>query len=276
MRFRQGFQGVLAVFAVLAWAIGAQAADRDKMRAFLEITGFDVAIESLQQGAMAGPGLAGTAPSDFGLQWTQLAERIFAPDEMITRALDMMEAVMPVALVDHGASFYASALGQRLVEVENAAHMAPDAEKYAEAQSILEGLVADNAPRLELFGDMNAAIGGMDNSVRSVIELQVRYLLAASRAGAIDMDISEEDLRGMFQEQAPAMRREIELYAMLNSAYAYRDLSDQELTDYVAALEQPEMRQVYEVLNAIQFEIMAERYERLAAALAKLHPQQDL
>ncbi len=36
------------------------------------------------------------------------------------------------------------------------------------------------------------------------------------------------------------------------------------------------MREVYQVLNAVQFELMAERYERLAAALSDLHPQQDI
>ena len=127
----------------------------------------------------------------------------------------------------------------------------------------------------ELFAMMEA-IGGVESSVRSAIELQVRYFLAAMAAGAIDDEISEEDLRGMFASQAGEMRENVRLYSVLNSAYAYRDVTDQDMTDYVAALEHPKMRQVYEILNAIQFEIMAERYERLAAALADLHPQQDI
>ncbi len=48
---------------------------------------------------------------------------IFDPDSMIDRAIDMMEAVMPDELVDHGIDFYGSDLGQRLVEVENMSHM---------------------------------------------------------------------------------------------------------------------------------------------------------
>ncbi len=267
---------LLAAFILLAASVTAQAAERAKLRAFLEITGFDVAIESLQQGAMAGPGLAGDAPNDFGSEWVRLAEEIFAPDEMIERALDMMEAVMPDDLVDHGADFYASDLGQYLVEIENEAHMTSDEVKYAEAEVILEALVAENSPRIDLFRDMGDAVGGIEQSVRSAIEIQARYLLAAMAAGSLDLEMSEADLRGLLNEQADEIRQNVQVYSILGSAYAYRDVSDDALTAYVDALEHPKMQQVYEVLNAIQFEVMAERYERLAAALAGLAPQQDI
>ncbi|MCP5037933.1 MAG: DUF2059 domain-containing protein [Rhodobacteraceae bacterium] len=266
----------MAGLVLLVTSVASFAADRAKLRAFLEITGFDVAIESLQQGAMAGPGLAGDAPNDFGSEWVRLAEEVFAPDEMIERTLDMMEAVMPEDLVDHGAAFYASDLGQHLVEIENEAHMTPDEVKYGAAEDIVTALVEEDSPRLDLYRDMGDAIGGVDQSVRSVIEIQLRYFLAAMAAGSIDFEMSEEDLRGMLEEQAEEIRQNVQVYAVLGSAYAYRDLSDEDLVLYVEALENPKMQAVYEVLNAIQFEVMAERYERLAAALADLAPQQDI
>lgn len=265
----------LLVLTSNSFAAGSSA-DRAKLRAFLEITGFDVAIESLQQGAMAGPGLAGDAPNEFGSEWVRLAEEIFAPDEMIERTLDMMEAIMPEDLVDHGAAFYASDLGQRLVAIENAAHMTPDDIKYAEAEKIVAALIEQNSPRLDAFKAMNAAVGGIENSVRSVIEIQARYFLAAMAAGSMDLDMSEADLRGMLNAQADNIRQNVKAYAVLGAAFAYRDLSDEDLAAYVTALEHPKMRQVYEILNAIQFEVMAERYERLATALAGLAPQQDI
>jgi len=274
---RQVAGGFTFLFMALAASIAAaQGADRGKARAFLEITGFDVAIESLQQGAMAGPGLAGDAPGEFGTDWVRLAQQIFDPEDMVERALDMMQAVIPEELVDHGAAFYASELGQRLVVVENQAHMAPDEEKYAEAERVLTELVDTQSPRIALYQSMTDAIGGVESSVRSSIELQVRYLMAAMAAGAVEMDVSEQDLRGMLATQAPELRKNVQVFALLNSAYAYRDMSDADVADYVAALEDPRMQQVYEILNAIQFEIMAERYERLAAAVAELHPQQDI
>lgn len=264
---------VIALFALVP---AAQAADRATLRAFLEVTGFDVAIASLQQGAMAGPAIAGDDPNAFGTEWVRLAEEIFDPEEMIDQALDMMEVVMPDELVNHGAAFYASDLGQKLVVAENASHMADDEEKFAEAEEIVTALVEEQSPLIDLYRRMGDAIGGADVAVRSAIEIQVRYLMAAMRAGVSDIDMSEQDLREILSEQSDVIRENIEIYGILGSAYTYRDFTLDEVIEYTEALEDPRMRQVYEILNAIQFEVMAARYEQLAAALAGLAPQQDI
>lgn len=267
----------LSAFILLtALSVPAQGADRDKLRAFLKVTGFDVAIESMQQGAMAGPALAGDDPNAFGSEWVRLAEGIFDPASMVERALDMMQAVMPDDLVDHGAAFYASALGQRLVETENKAHMTPDDIKFAEAEEIVAKLVEEGSARIEQYRRMGTAIGGADQAVRSTVEIQLRYLMAAMAAGASDLDMSEEDLRGLLMEQSGSIRQNVEIYSILGAAFTYKDFTDDEVEAYVEALEDPAMQQVYEILNAIQFEIMAERYEELAGALAGLSPQQDI
>ena len=269
---------VMVVALILSASLSgiAKAADRGKLRAFLEVTGFDKAIEGLQDGAVAGPALAGDAPDAFGSEWVRLAREIFNKQEMVDQALDMMEAILPDELVNHAAAFYASDLGQRLVAAENASITVPDEEKYATASKIMADLVDSDPARIELFRQMNEAIGGIDQSVRSVIEVQVRYLMAAMAAGSSDLDMSEQDLRGMLEAQSDEIRQNVEIYSILGAVYTYRDFSDDEMRAYLEALQQPQMRQVYEVLNGIQFEVMAERYERLAAAIAGLAPQTDL
>ncbi|MCK8463611.1 hypothetical protein MUY35_07080 [Aliiroseovarius sp. S1339] len=264
------------VFMVLGAVPVAQAAEEQDIREFLEVTGFDVAIASIQQGAMAGPALTGEDPDMFGRQWVKLAEEVFNPDEMISEAVEMIGAVMPDELLNHGADFYSSTLGQRLVEVENESHMADDTEKYAEGERLTGELLDQNSIRLELFREMGKAIGSTETAIKSIVEIQVRYLMAAVAAGVSDFDISEEDLRLMLLEQAGEMRQNIEVNSLVANAYAYRDLSDEELIDYLAALQDPKMGQVYEILNAVQYQIMAERYETLASRLADLRPEQEL
>jgi len=266
----------LFALAGLAFAGSAQAASRDELRTFLEVTGFDVAITSMQQGAMEGPGIAGDAPGDFGVQWSALAQRVFDPDLMINRALDMMEAVLPDDLVTHGQDFYASELGQRIVAAENESHVTPDSVRHAEGETILQELGASDPGRIEDYRAMSNAIGGIDASIKAVLEIQYRYLMAAMAAGAIELNYVGDDLRALLAEQIPEMSQNIEYYSLLSEAYAYRDFSDEDMKAYRAALEAPEMRQVYEILNAIQYEIMAERYEALAGELANLAPQQDI
>ena len=56
----------------------------------------------------------------------------------------------------------------------------------------------------------------------------------------------------------------------------YQSFSDEELLAYTEALEDPQMQEVYQLMNAIQFEIMANRFEVLAAEMANLQPGQEL
>jgi hypothetical protein len=271
-----GLAALVAAVVAVAAPVAAVAADRAQLRDFLEVTGFDVAITSMQQGAMAGPGLAGDAPDAFGQQWVRLAEQVFDPDLMLDRALDMMAAVMPDALVEHGMDFYASDLGVRLVAAENASHVTPDAERYAIGEDLVAAMIEDNPGRVEDLRAMTNAIGGVDASVRAVIEIQLRYLMAAAAAQSGEANFSESELRALLAEQAPRVRENIEVYSLIGSAYVYRDFSDDDVAAYLAALEHPMMQQVYEVLNAVQYEVMAERYEALAARLTELTPQQDI
>lgn len=268
--------GATTLFLSLAWATLAGAADRDTLLHFLEVTGFDVAITSMQQSAMDSPGITGDAPGEFGTQYTALAERVFDPDLMLNRAVDIMEAGMPEELVQHGIDFYASDLGKRLVEVENLSHVTPDEERYAIGEEVLTKLLDEDPGRVEDYQAMMDAIGGIDASIRAVTEVQVRYLLAAIGAGTLELDYSEEELRQLIAAQEPDIRRNLAVYSMLGAAYTYRDMSDEDIRDYRVALEEPDMKQIYELLNAIQFEVMAERYEVLASELAGLSPEQEL
>ena len=276
----RSWAGALALILAAVWILGAvsaaRAAERDVYRAFLETTGFDVAIIALQQEAMSGPGMSGQEADDFGSQYVALAEEVFDPELMLERAIDMMAAVMPDALVAHGAGFYASDLGQRLVEVENASHMANAEERRASGEAIVTDLGENNPERLEDYQAMMDAIGGVEASVRAILEVQIRYLLAAMAAGTIDLVFSEAELRAIMADQASAMKNEIAVNAILGAAYTYRDVSDDDIRAYRAALEEPMMRQVYEALNAIQYQVMAERYEALAGKLAGLSPQMEL
>ncbi len=276
MALSRSFLAPLLLAVLLIWGAASQAADRERLREFLEVTGFDVAIASIQLDAMSGPALAGEVPQAFGADWTRMAEVIFDPDSMIDRAIDMMQTVMPDHLVDHGIDFYGSDLGQRLVAVENASQM-EESELTAEGGAALLEMLAESDPaRLARLRAFSRATGSADSAIRALIEVQLRYLVAASRAGIIKLRVDETELRLMLQAQTGEMRAQMEQAGLLSAAWTYRDLSTADLERYTEALENEKMRQIYEILNAVQFELMAERYERLAAALADLHPQQDI
>jgi len=265
-----------ALTCLIALMSAAQAADRANVEAFLKVTGFDVAIDSIALSATSAPDLLGMNQGDFGAQWTAVAEDVFDTDLMQNRALDILEATLDDDLLAHAAAFYASDLGQRLVEVENSSHMAGDEEKELVGNAMLADLKAKDDPRVDLFRRMNVAIDPNDIGPKAMTEIQVRFILAASYAGVIELRTDEDGLRALLNENAEEMAEAIETSSLANAAYTYRDFILEELVEYTEALEHPDMMTVYELMNAVHFEVMSNRFEALALRMGDIQPVQDL
>lgn len=253
-----------------------QAADRDKIVAFMEVTGFDVALDSLRLSAKNAPAMIGLDASDFGVSWTRVADDVFASDALQQDAIDILEQTLSDDVLAHAAAFYASDLGQRLVAAENASHMADDAEKDQIGAEMAAKLFERGSQQPQYFKDMADAIGTIDQSIAAFREVQVRFILAASAAGLIDQRFDEAELRALLASQDPEIRAAIDANMLSSNAYTYRGFSDADMLAYLKALQTPEMKEVYELMNAVQYTLQADRYERLAARMAELHPSQEL
>lgn len=268
-----------AITVCVALLIGTalQAADRARLEAFLNVTGFDVALDSIALSADSAPQMIGLEADDFGIRWSLMTRDVFDTAVMHDMALDILEETLAPHLLAHAAEFYASDLGQRLVVAENASHMVEDDEaKRRTGDGIVTRLRADGAARLGLLSRLNAAAGGTDHSVRAVQEIQVRFLLAAANAGVIALRLEEPDLRAALAEGEADLRAALVESALAGAAYTYQSFSDADVADYAAALEHPDMRTVYELMNAVQSEIMANRFEELARRMADIGPSEEL
>ncbi|WP_394349791.1 DUF2059 domain-containing protein [Ruegeria intermedia] len=255
----------------------AQATSRERIEAFLETTGFDVALESIALASASAPQMVGIDPEGFGSQWTRLSEEVFDTEKMHETAVAILEQTLSDEALTHAVEFYASDLGQRLVEAENASHMIEDNDaKQAEGLRIVADLVREGAMRVEILKRMNRAIDSSETALRAVQEIQVRFLLAASAAGVIDLQLDADGLRALMKANEAQMRQSMQQSALANAAYTYQTFSDADLEAYARALEHPLMQQVYELLNAVQYEIMANRFEALAARMAELRPARDI
>lgn len=269
--------GIVAVVGVcMVLAAPARAAERDQVEAFLSTTGFDVALESIKLSAENAPLMLGREVSDFGTQWARMADEVFDTDAMHDTAVSILTQTLDQDDLMHAVEFYATDLGQRLVAEENASHMEVDRDaKLETGQDLFAALVTDGSPKVALFERMDAAISSEDSAVRAVEEIQVRFLLAASAVGVIP-PLDEGALRAAMAEGRDDLRQELRANSMAGAAYTYRDFSAEELRAYTEALEHPQMRRVYELLNAVQHEIMANRFELLAQRMADVAPQEEL
>lgn len=265
------------IFTVALAATTVQAADRARLETFLEVTGFDVALDSIRLSASSAPAMLGLQADDFGAQWTVMADSVFDTGIMHDMALDILSETLDDDLLDHATAFYNTDLGRRLVIAENDSHMDDDSDTKSEAgQAIVEGLTRIGSPRLEALKRMNAASDSAGTAVRAIQEVQVRFLMAAAGAGVIELKMDEPDLREAMRTDEDALRLSISEGALSGAAYTYQAFSDAEVLEYAKALEDPDMRKVYDLMNAVQYEIMANRYEALAARMRDLQPSQEL
>ena len=267
----------LCLVFVQLMAQPVRAAEEERLEAFLEVTGFDVALESIRLSADSAPRMLGFEAEDFGSEWSRLVGEVFGTDLMHDMALDILGRTLDDEMLTHAADFYASDLGKRLVAVENDSHLEEDdALKSESGTAILEGLRGIESPRVGILERLIAASDVEDSSIRSIQEVQVRFLMAAAAAGVIELRMDEADLRESLRTQEEQMRESIKANALSNAAYTYQAFSDDELAAYADALAHPKMQKVYALMNAVQYEIMANRFEEVAQRLSNMQPSQDL
>ena len=268
---------LLVLSAITSLPTHAKTVDPDRVEAFLQVTGFDVALESIRLSASSAPQMLGMDPEAFGSEWSRLVREVFATDIMHDMALEILSNTLSEALLTHAADFYASDLGKRLVAAENKSHMIEEEGLKSETGTeIIDGLVRIGSPRVEILNRLNSASNVEDTSIKAIQEVQIRFLMAAAGAGVIELRMEEPDLREAMRSQQDAMRTSIKASALASAAYTYQAFSDAEVADYADALENPKMREVYALMNAVQYEIMANRFEAVAARLADMQPSQDL
>jgi len=123
---------------------------------------------------------------------------------------------------------------------------------------------------------MAESIGYVGATIKAYREVQVRFLMAASLAGLIDQRFDEVDLRAMLAQQDDEVRQTMTDNLIIANAFTYRDFTDREMEIYRDALAMPQMMEVYELMNAIHFTIMADRFERMALEMVNLTPTQEL
>ncbi|KIC27465.1 DUF2059 domain-containing protein [Leisingera sp. ANG-M6] len=269
----------LAAMWLGCWAVTqpAAAADRARVEAFLEVTGFDVALDSIALSASSAPDMLGVDAGAFGSQWTEMSEEVFDTAEMRGLALDILENTLDDEALDHASEFYASDLGKRLVRAENSSHLIEDDEvKQLAGNRIISDLVKAGSKRVAMYQRMGSAIDAAGNGVKALQQIQFRFLMAASAAGVIDLDLDADELRALMKEQEGDLRLSLQASSLAASAYTYQEFSDAEVQAYVEALEEEPMQRVYELLNAVQYEITANRFEELAHRMAELTPGQDI
>ena len=267
---------LLAMSLLFCTVMPVKSADRAQIAQFMAVTGFDVALESMRLSARDAPTMLGFDADDFGLSWSRLADRMFEPEALKSDALEILDKALTEDVLAHATGFYGSDLGQKLVTAENDSHGLEFEDREVEGARLAQALAARGSPQPQYFLDMAESIGYVGATIKAYREVQVRFLMAASLAGLIDQRFDEVDLRAMLAQQDDEVRQAMTDNLIVANAFTYRDFTDREMEIYRDALAMPQMMEVYELMNAIHFTIMADRFERMALEMVNLTPTQEL
>jgi len=267
---------LLAMSLLFCTVMPVKSADRAQIAQFMAVTGFDVALESMRLSARDAPTMLGFDADDFGLSWSRLADRMFEPEALKSDALEILDKALTEDVLAHATGFYGSDLGQKLVTAENESHGLEFEDREVEGARLAQALAARGSPQPQYFLDMAESIGYVGATIKAYREVQVRFLMAASLAGLIDRRFDEVDLRAMLAQQDDEVRQAMTDNLIVANAFTYRDFTDREMEIYRDALAMPQMMEVYELMNAIHFTIMADRFERMALEMVNLTPTQEL
>jgi galactitol-specific phosphotransferase system IIB component len=261
---------------IISAVVPSSAADRNAIETFMKVTGFDVSLESMRVSASDAPAMLGLDAADFGVSWKRIADELFEPESLKNDAVGILQQALSENVLVHASEFYASELGIRLVKAENLSHFEDSDQKKIDGELILAELVDRSSPQPQYFREMADSIGALESGIRSFREVQVRFIMAAMGAGLIDRQIDEADLRSMLAQQDAEIKTNMLQSLIIANSYTYRSFTDLEIAQYRDALATDEMKEVYELMNAIHFALMADRYEQMALKMVKLHPLQEL
>lgn len=269
---------LLAVALLLSLALPGRAASREEVRDFLTVTGFDAAIDSISLSSDRGPAMLGLDDPGFATVWKLMAAPVFDPAQMQDMAVTMLQDTLDEEAIQTAHAFYGSELGRRLVEVENASHMDESEDRPELSEALLAHLIEEReVDRIAALDRLVSALDDTSDGVAAMAEVQTRFMIAARDAGVIELRVDDEALRDLITQQFREMQSDNGSQdAVAHAAWTYRDFTTEEIDAYAEALEDPAMQRVYELMNAVQYEVMADRFETAAGLLEGAQPGQEL
>ncbi|MBK8083932.1 MAG: hypothetical protein IPK28_08900 [Devosia sp.] len=222
-----------------------------------------------------GAGIAAAARSEdvsndeaFLDHWESTALAIFDAARLHERLTRALEGRFSETEQQALASFFRSGFGERMTVLErDIARLPPEAQLTALAAGM--ALAADaGAVRSRLFDDLVQLVGA-EISV-SMVGQSVRALLVALAVSQQqgDIEVPWPAIDAQIEAMMPGLLAEVSRTQRAMMAYAYRDLSDEDLSRYIAFLRTEPAQKLYGIAASAVGRIIADGMARFGDALS--------
>ncbi len=225
-------------------AVAANAADRAAIQQLFEKSGLtrqtssqpEMIQETFRELITQTP-----TSEDVVQSWNNAAAKAYAPDRIMARLIDTFASTFTDQEQAELMSFLDSPLGKRIVELEAGASNV-DPEQFAAPLRKLQEDPKANGKRLALYHDVDEATGGAEawvlQRMNTVLVMEIALLSAAKRTDAIKVKEFKAKLEN---DRAKMLEDATRSYAVA-SAFAYKDLTDDELAEYIRVSKTPVWR----------------------------------
>ncbi|AMY01094.1 DUF2059 domain-containing protein [Mesorhizobium ciceri] len=250
-----------ALFGFVVLMAGSQPASAQTLEEINKASGFHEMLAGLGPSIVAGiksvPG-----PEKVKEALSAAAEGAFDADRM-EKAVEarMTGRLQPVDLTDL-AAFFDSPLGRRVTALEiQASDPQAVGRKKIEGPKILGGLQAGDPARLALYRKIVDDTSAVD--MAEAIALNMGYAMVSGMLAAAGQPLSDQQIMVLVHKQAGNLREKAEKGIMEGNAFAYRDLSLDDLRLYAAFLASPAGSHYYDRMQTALGAVMTDEARSL-------------
>lgn len=268
----RGLALILSASVPLAGVAGEKVrADTERVRRLMERSGLWSQIAQIEPQSLAGlaqmqRGAKERLGATEALALEAAIREAFAPDRLRARMTEELASALDVATIDAALAWLETDLGRRITAFEEQATSVPGGDHAEHLGPKL--LAASGEPRRALFqrlakatraGEVTYAVGS------TVADGMFRGLALAAPQLGLDPGLVARQMAA----DRDAMIAEGEAEAQSGFAYAYRDLSDEELTRYVEFCETAAGRRYSDATARTLEKVLAEAARGMGERLAR-------
>lgn len=238
-------------------AQAATAAEPSRAAAMLRLLGFDTAIRSfVDEVKNTDTGIESDDPS-FEEARAAIADRIFRTDALFAAVAARVDGKFDAEEYDALEAYFSQGVGRRVTEAEEYAQ-APEnaAERAAETPAIVEELLASNSGRLRQIEQMIDALDIVSSGTAMAMNLGFAMVSGMASSGQLPGVTDDDQILMMLNDRRDQIEAEVFNAAVLSAAYTYRDISDDDMADYLAFLESDLGRKLYRVMEEAQASVL--------------------
>jgi len=263
-------------FALVS-AFPSHATDENETESLLKLLGYDTFVESFSVALQDTDNQITDSDTGLSVAWDLAAAETFPAPEMMAEIVAAMEGALEASHVKTATDFLMSDLGILVTEMEVFAQQ-PSQSKIMdeEGASILSDLIQTKAPRLETYTSMIEALGAIDNEVAAAMNLNFAIYSGMSQSGKLPYQLGDAEILELVLSQQDMLRDHIRNRIYISFSYTYRDLTDDDLEEYVNFLTSRTGRALYGAIQVATEEVLSRRAHLFGNRLMQLQGIQEL